>query len=194
MNTFAHIISVIFNPIILLIVVPFLMLYRLQHDLARAFFWSGYTVIFLGIIVAFIAYMVHRGVFNNMDVSRRDQRPLLYKVCAVLSIIYVWGLYQLQAPTLLFAISFGMILGIVLGSIINTRLKVSIHVATTTALLFSYSVMSRGYYFFILLLIPLVAWARVRLRRHTLQETVVGGLVGILLSLCVYAFYIRFLM
>jgi len=40
----------------------------------------------------------------------------------------------------------------------------------------------------VLLAIPLVAWARVRLHRHTLAQTVAGSLVGILFALATLQF------
>ena len=35
----------------------------------------------------------------------------------------------------------------------------------------------------LLLLVPLVGWARVRLKRHTLRQVIYGSLVGVLIAL-----------
>lgn len=187
--SFAKLLSFIFNPIILLLVIPFLLLNKLNHDFIAAVSWTGYTFGFLVAMTVFLAYMVQRGTFSDMDVSRREQRPLLYAVSALFVAVYVAGLFYFQAPRLMFAIALGVFLGVVFGSIINTRLKASIHVATITALIFALAVIYNGYYLLTLLFIPLVAWARIKIKRHTLPETIVGGLLGILLSLCVYGLY-----
>ena len=82
----------------------------------------------------------------------------------------------------------GLMISVLIASLINLRLKVSIHVATVTALLFTLAIVYQGYYYVTLLLIPLVAWSRLRIKRHTLPETIVGACFGILLSLSLYLF------
>lgn len=185
-SSLARFISFLFNPILLLVFVPFFMLYKLEGDLNAALLWTGYSVIFLLVLTIFLGVAVKKGIFTNMDVSKREQRPLLFFVCAILGIIYLVGLFQFNGPVILKEIMVGIMVGILLVSFINTRLKASIHVATISALLFSLAVVYNGYYLLLLILIPLVAWSRLKIRRHTLPETVVGGLLGILLSLMIY--------
>ncbi len=121
-----------------------------------------------------------------MDVSKRTQRPLLFLVSGILAAIYLGGLFIFNGPKVLIVITIGVIIGIGLASAINTKLKASMHVATISALIFALAIIYNGWYLLTLVLIPLVAWARLRIKRHTLPETVVGGLLGVLLSLCIY--------
>lgn len=185
-SSLARFISFIFNPILLLVFVPFFMLYKVEGDWNAAIWWTGYSMLFLLALTLFLAIAVRKGIFTNMDVSKREQRPLLFMVCSILGIIYLIGLFQLNGPVILKEIMVGIMLGILIVSFINTRLKASIHVATVSALLFSLAVVYNGYYLLLLALIPLVAWSRLKIKRHTLPETVVGGLLGILLSLLIY--------
>ncbi|MBA3724770.1 MAG: hypothetical protein H0W89_07895 [Candidatus Levybacteria bacterium] len=185
-SSLARFISFIFNPIILLIFVPLFLLYKVDDDLTYALTWTAYTFFFLLAMTLFIKYMVSRGVFTNMDVSKREQRPLLFGMSMVLITFYLGGLFLLDGPRILIIITIGIMIGIILSSIINTRLKASMHVATISALIFALAIVYNGYYLLSLFLIPLVAWARLKIKRHTLPETVVGGLLGILLSLCIY--------
>ncbi len=186
-STLARFISFIFNPLLLLIFVPFFLLLKTGYTLTTAFLWTGYTFLFLLAMAAFIAYGVKKKIFTDMDVSKRSQRPLLFFVSIILGIIYFIGLIVLQGPQILYVLEVGVMLGTILVSIINIRLKASIHVATMAALIFALAIVYNGYYLLAIFLIPLVAWARLKIHRHTLPETVVGGLVGILLSLCIYA-------
>ncbi len=185
-SSLARFISFIFNPILLLIFVPLFLLYKVDNDLNYALTWTAYTFFFLLAMTLFIKYMVSRGVFTNMDVSKREQRPLLFGMSMVLTTFYLGGLFLLNGPRILIIITIGIMIGIILSSIINTRLKASMHVATISALIFALAIVYNGYYLLSLFLIPLVAWARLKIKRHTLPETVVGGLLGILLSLCIY--------
>ena len=183
----ARFISFLFNPILLLVFVPFFLLLRNGNDFTKALFWTGYTSIFLSAMTVFLAYSVKKKIITDMDVSKRTQRPLVFLVSILLIVAYLSGLYLLHGPRLLSVIAVGIMIGIILASIINLRLKASMHVAAISALIFALAIVYNGFYLFSLFLIPLVAWARLKIRRHTLPETVVGGLLGVLLSLCIYA-------
>ena len=43
-----------------------------------------------------------------------------------------------------------------------------------------------GIFWALLLIAPLVAWSRVKLKKHEPLETIVGGLVGIIIVLMLY--------
>jgi len=186
MKTLARVISYLFNPILLLVFVPFILLYRTTNEFSIAAFWTGYTLIFLIAIGAYMLYEVKRGRFTDLDVSKREQRPVLFIMCIIFTVLYMLGLWLLKGPFPLFIVAVGIVVGIILASIINMWIKASLHMATLAALIFSISVVYGGWYSLLLLLFPLVAWARLRLKRHTMQEVIVGGIFGSLLSLVMY--------
>jgi hypothetical protein len=185
-TSLARFISLILNPILLLVFVPFFLLLKNDRSLYHALVWTGYTFIFLAGMTGFLYYGVKKKLFTDMDVSKRTQRPLLFLASAVVAVLYIVGVSFSHGPRVLTGIGVGVILGVLITSIVNTKLKASIHVATVSALIFALAIIYSGYYLFLLFLIPLVAWARLKIHRHTLPETVVGGLLGILLSLCMY--------
>lgn len=186
MIALANIISYLFNPVVLLVFVPLLLIYKTTNNVEYALMWTGYTTIFLLIMTGFIIYGVHKKIFTDLDVSKRTQRPLLFGVSLVVALFYLAGLIFLNGPQLLIIVVLGVIISVVVASFINTKLKMSIHVATVSALIFALAIIYHGYYYLTLILIPIVAWARVHIRRHTLTETIVGGIFGILLSSGMY--------
>lgn len=186
-EAFAKFISFILNPILVLLFVPFALIYSNTGDLYIASMWTFYTAFFLLAITVFILYCVQRKIFTDMDVSKKEQRPLLFLVSIISALLYLSGLFLFHGPFILFVIAFGIIFGIFVASIINTKIKASIHVATVSALIFAVAMTYDGYYRLLLLLIPLVAWARVRIKRHTRSETIVGGALGIILALLIYS-------
>lgn len=188
MSSLAQVISFLFNPVLLLVFLPLLLVYRTTHNVVLSLAWTGYTLIFLLTMIFFVIYGVHKKIFTDMDVSKRTQRPLLFVVSIVMSLVYLWGLAFLGGPRILSVVAVGFIISILIISVINTKLKVSFHVATVSALLFTMAIVYQGFYYLTLLLIPMVAWARLRIKRHTLSETIVGGTFGILLSLVMYLF------
>lgn len=185
-TSLAQIISFLFNPVLLLVFLPLFLVYKTTGNVILALAWTVYTMIFLLAMTFFVIYGVHKKIFTDMDVSKRTQRPLLFVVCLVMGIIYLWGLFFLDGPKILAIVVIGLIISVLILALINMRLKVSIHVATVSALLFALAIIYQGYYYLTLLLIPLVAWARLTIKRHTLPETIVGACFGILLALGMY--------
>jgi len=183
MISLAQIISFLFNPVMLLVFLPLMLVYKTTGDIILAFAWTVYTMIFLIAISFFVIYGVHKKFFTDLDVSVRSQRPLLFSVGLVMTLIYLWGLSFLNGPKILTIVTVGFIVGVLLMALLNTRLKVSFHVTTVSALLFTMAIVYQGYYYLTLLLIPVVAWARLKIKKHTLPETLVGACFGILLSL-----------
>ncbi len=182
----AQIISFFFNPVMLLVFVPLFLVYKTSGDVISALAWTGYTMIFLIAMTFFVIYGVHKKFFTDLDVSRRTQRPLLFLAGIFMSLVYLWGLFFLNGPRILIVVTIGFITGVLLLAIVNTRLKVSFHVATVSAVFFSLAMVYQRYYYITLLLIPVVAWARLKVKRHTLPEAIVGACFGVLFSLAIY--------
>lgn len=182
----ARIISFISNPIFIFITLPFFLVYKTTHDTTAAWIWTLYTLVFLSIFVIFVLIGVKRKFFSDIDVSKREQRPILYFTGAVLTVLYLSILFLLHAPKILFLTAFGIMLGILIASLINIKIKASVHVAAISGLITSLSIIYKGYYVFLLLLIFIIGWSRVKIKRHTVPEVVIGGILGSLLSLIMY--------
>src|ERR1700691_685687 len=146
-TSLAQIISFLFNPVMLLVFVPLLLVYKTTGDIILAFAWTVYTMIFLIAMTFFVIYGVHKKFFTDMDVSKRTQRPLLFTVGILMTVIYLWGLYFLNGPKILVVVTLGFIVGVLILALINTRLKVSFHVTTVSALLFTLAIVYQGYYY-----------------------------------------------
>ena len=107
---------------------------------------------------------------------------------------YLLSLVILNGPKILFLAFFALLLGLIVIVIINKWVKASIHVATATAVLLFIGILYKGYYFLFLSLIPLLAWARVKTKEHTLPETIIGSVLGATLTLIVYTISKQFFM
>lgn len=189
---FARFISFLFNPLVIIVFAPYVLVYRTTHDMESALYWSVYTLIFLMVLAIFAIVAVKNKIFTDLDVSKREQRPLIFFVSLLLTTIYTITLFLFHAPWILYVLAIGIILGICFVSIINTRIKASAHMATVTALILPVAISFGQYYLLLLFLVPLVAWARLTTKRHTLPEVLVGTTVGGLLSLSIY-FAVKFL-
>lgn len=182
----ARYLSLIFNPFLVLVFLPFVLVYKTTSSLETSIIWTLYTFIFFLVIAIYVLLNVRNGVFTDMDVSKREQRPVLFEFFLILSGVYLLGITIFNGPAILLYLVISVILSIFVVSLLNRRIKLSLHVATLSALLSAVTVYYQGYSFFLLLLIPLIAWSRVKVKRHTVEETVVGAIVGSALSLAAY--------
>ena len=186
---FAKIISLVLNPLVILIPVPFILVFKTTGDIGRSIFWSIFTLIFILIFFIFVLLGIEKGYFSDLDVSKRRQRFFLYTFAIALSSVYLIFLYFLKAPEVLFIAVFGIILGIILIEFINKITKASVHVgmvsAFTTSLVLGFGPLMLLTFVFI----PLVAWARIKTKNHTKRQTVIGGALGILTTLVVYVIF-----
>lgn len=182
----AKTISFICNPLTVILVAPFILVYRTTHDIDAALYWSAYTIIFLMALALFAIVGVKKKVFTDLDISKREQRPLMFFVGIMLASVYTFSLFIFHAPFILYVLAISSILGIAFVSVINKRIKASVHMAAITALIVPVAISFGQYYLLLLFLIPLVAWSRLATKRHTLREVFVGTTVGGLLSVSIY--------
>lgn len=189
----ARFISFLANPIFILISLPYFLVLKSSHNPQTALYWTFYSWIFLAIFVVFVLVGIWKKIFTDIDISDRKQRPILYLVGALLALFHLFGLFLLHGPPVLFITVMGIMLGIFFGSVINIKVKASVHVAAISALVTALSIVYQGYYFLLFLLIPVVGWARLRMKRHTPAEVIVGAIFGSLLSLIMYITTGRFI-
>src|SRR5689334_13921723 len=182
----AKLISIVFNPIIVAFFAPFFLIYKTTHDMGLAIHWSLYTLVFLALLSLFVIIAVKKKIFSDMDVSRREQRSLMYIVGIIFNCTYLLSLFFLGAPKILYFLTIGIILGVAFLSVVNRKIKASIHVAAITALILPVAISYGSYYYLLLFLIPLVVWARLKTKRHTLSEIIAGGSIGGILSVSLY--------
>lgn len=185
----AQFISTVINPIFLLSPVAYFLVLKQTGNKELAIFWEIISLIFILIVSVFILIGVEEKIFSDFDISKRKQRPLLFTFAIGLSAIYIVFLYFLKAPSILFIASFTLILGLITFEAVNRITKASIHVGTVSAFATSVSLVYGGIFSLSLLLIPLVAWSRIKTHNHTRKQTIIGGTLGVLITLVVYVIF-----
>ncbi len=165
---------------------PFVVLIALYHarNVLLALFYALVTLFFLSIgPFIYILIALRMGKISDVDVSRRTERagPFLFGISSVLAgwlvLIISQGPRNLQTLLIITAVS-----GIVM-MVTTLWWKISIHAsslggAATMLTAFYGAIMLPAF-----LLLILVSWSRVVLRRHTVLQVVAGSLVSIALTL-----------
>jgi membrane-associated phospholipid phosphatase len=177
----AYVASMIFSPPVLSVIVMLLTAVVLSGG--RAWAWAGIYV-FLAVLLPLLhlVWLLHRGLVTDLDVQLREQRirPLLFTVvCAGLA----WAVLKLGvAPRQLVAVASALSLMTMVILSITLWWKISVHCAAMAmAAAVAWSLF--GALLPLVIGAPLMAWARVRLRRHTVAQAIAGLLLGLAIFL-----------
>lgn len=133
--------------------------------------------------IGYLLWLVRQGTLADIYMPERETRlrPLTF--------IMVWALVCLmlarrwEAPLV---VEFFVVAAIVLTgilSLVTLFWKISFHGATISAAATATLMVAGSSAWPMMLLVPLVGWARVRLKRHTLRQVVYGSLIGALIAL-----------
>ncbi len=182
----ARILSVVFHPLVLFLPLPYLIIMHAENNYTEAVRWTFFSWLVVFILGIFIMYQVKTGRFTNLDVSVRSQRPLFFLSVGIAIAVYIISLLLFNGPLVMLVLAVGAILALGLIDLLNTRIKASIHVASVTSILFAFVVLNGILYSWVLLLIPMVAWSRIKLHKHTVSETVTGAIFGFFITIIVY--------
>ncbi|OGH16573.1 MAG: hypothetical protein A3C30_05290 [Candidatus Levybacteria bacterium RIFCSPHIGHO2_02_FULL_40_18] len=186
MNLLANLISALSNPLVVSIPLSYSLVLKTTGEVLYAIQWTLISLFFATLVGAFVFYGVKKGFFSDIDVSKREERTRLFIFSAIISILYFVTVLTINGPrVLLFGIA-SLLLGIILADIINHRIKASIHLAVFSSFSVVMGILYGGIFWVLLLVVPLVAWSRIKLRKHEPLETIVGGLVGIIIVLMLY--------
>jgi hypothetical protein len=174
----AQIISLILNPLLILIPVPFFLVYEKTGDFLLSFIWTIVSVFFIFVYFLAILIGIRIGVFADLDVSKKEQRPLLFSIGMVLTLIYFVVLFLFHAPGILIVGATSIVLGILVLGVINMFTKASGHLTVLSALL-TFLIIAEGWRACAaLVLLPVLIWARIKTKNHTLLQTLLGTLIG----------------
>lgn len=185
-NLSAQFISILFHPAVISIATPFVLFFLVEHEVPYSLFWVFYPLFFIGLVILFTLYGMKKKMFSDFDVTKRAERKPLYVFVIILSIIYISLLFLFGGPKSFMVLGIGVLGGAIVFEMVNRRLKASVHVAAVSAFMCTLALLYGGFYLLLPLLIPLIAWSRIHMKRHTFSEALTGGIVGIFLTVTMY--------
>lgn len=186
MNLFARIISLASNPLIISVPMSYSLVFKTSEDFYYAAFWTLISLIFAAIVGVFVFYGVRIGLFSDFDISKKEERAPIFAFTGIISFVYFILIYILSGPRILLVALGALLLGVMLESFINRKIKASIHLAAFSSFSFVVGILYGGIFWIALLLTPLIAWSRIKLKKHVLQETIIGAILGVFLVIVLY--------
>ena len=141
--------------------------------------WAALFVILVVIVPTLYVYLLlKRGKIETFHIPNRQNRKGVYLVIILSNVLGVIVMLVLGAPFLLLAFGIMGVMQSTLLFLINMYWKISGH---TTAIsgLSVFIVAALGWSMYpVLMIVPLVAWARIRTHSHSFWQTIAGVMTG----------------
>jgi len=167
---------------------PFILLvafYQTQDKLSALVF-ACITLFFLSVgPLLYIIIGVRLGILSDIDVSRRSQRvgPFIF---GIISATIGWIILSLtDAPRNLQTVMIITVFSGIIMMVITLWWKISMHASSLGGVATMLTVLYGAVMLPLFVLLVLVSWSRVVLRRHTVPQVIAGSLAGIVLSLVI---------
>ncbi len=157
----------------------------------KGLFWAILALLIVsGIPLAYLLLGWKRGWVSDMELTRREERPRFILISLSSDVLAFGALWFGSGPHLLRLLVLTYFCLAVVMFTISRYWKISMHLAGvggfSTALVFVFGLGA----LWALLSLPLVAWARLRRRKHTPFQLAAGGAVGILIASLVFGWWI----
>ncbi len=174
-TTAARVVSIVLHPFLVLAALALLAAWRVDPaSLSRTALGISVAI---AIVSVFIWQRRRGGHWQTVDASRRQERPLLYALA-----LLVAGAYWLWMGGRASATSNGVLAAVALvciAGVANRWIKLSLHMASLAFAGVALLDLLRPAGVAALLLLPLLAWARLRMARHTWPEVIGGAALGV---------------
>ncbi|MCS6773784.1 MAG: hypothetical protein RMM31_03080 [Anaerolineae bacterium] len=146
---------------------------------AKGWLWGiGYLALAVFVPTAYVLFQLARGRVHDVQLSVREERLKPYLLTVVCMVVSFAALQYAQAPRTLRQLALANAVQFSLLLLITLRWKISAHGASMggmAAMLHAlFGVGALPFW----VLVPLVGWSRVHLRRHDLLQVAAGAALG----------------
>lgn len=182
----AYYVSAVFSP-------PLTGLYGIMLcsyavDYPSIFFWAVlFFSLFLLLPTMYVFYLVKKGMITDFHMRNREQRIKPLSIIFVHLSLSVLLYNYMGGPSIFMVLALCGVIMVGLVVFISLYWKVSGHCAAAGGLF----IIAFNYYdklaFFLALFVALIAWSRVRLGRHSLSQTLVGIVLGVVVTFGLFA-------
>ena len=167
----ARVISAVTSPYLAAAVTGVLMVYFLHPTPAQLLLWGGVCLLFAAVIPFAVVYLLRRaGQVTDLHVALRRQRATPFVATLISVACGILLLQVLRAPAPLLALGVAFLANGTFLTLISLRWKISAHSAVFAAGAFAIALLGYPAALWALVLVPLILWARVYRRRHTLWQ------------------------
>lgn len=187
-DIFAQLVSFVFNPVSIATLVPFIVVYKYTNNSIYALKWFLFSLLFILSAVFFVLFGITKGYFSNFDITKKEERPMFFVVILFLTILFISSSIFLKGfsfPSTVAGI--GILYGIGIFLIVNNFVKASGHMGVATGFVVTlWLLYGINYLLGTIWILPLLAWSRLHLKRHTKIEVLTGIVLGTIITICTF--------
>ena len=188
----ANLTSNILNPFLLIMAMILLLSFTSASGTLDALKW-GLILIAVGILPVFSTaiYLVRKGRLDSILTNVRQQRTRLYLLAVFCTAAGYIVLLRSNAPPMLEAAFATGFLALVIFMGINLWWKISLHTAFIAGLVTILVILYGWTAIVTVVLVALVAWARIELKYHSLAQATAGAILAVLIVIVVFYPFVR---
>lgn len=173
----ARIFSTIFNPFLTALALFIILSHARATDVSN-FWWLLFLSTFFTSIgpMLFVFWLYSTDRISDLDMSIRSERETVFGAFVVFYLLGTVALWLTHSPKLLIASLAGYTLSTIVVQYITRYWKISTHALGITAPLVALTLLygwAELFPFWVLL--PMVCWARVYLKAHTIAQVIAGS-------------------
>ena len=142
----------------------------------------------LWVVVAAAIYMLagvilfifaKKGIVSDLDLTDRRERPLYYFILMLLNFILLFVYVVFEVSMTLRYLMLIFLVELIFNFVITLFWKISNHTLWNTSFIVISIIFLGADFYFLLLIIPVVGWARYYLKKHTLAQLLGGFLLAL---------------
>jgi len=192
---FARLICNITNPSVLSVLLLLLIAFTKSNKLSESALWMGVIfALYILIPVIYVYLRMHisgihsKSVFVLITYLKKHPSDILI-LSFLLGIPCLVTLILLKAPAILLTTVVALLAGSIVTALFNTFYRVSYHLTAITIMVIMTAYTWGVAYLLLALFVPLVFWAKFRIREHTIPQLLEGMAVAIVVCLGVLLYF-----
>ena len=183
----ANLTSNILSPFLISLVIILLLSFESTRSTLDALKWSLILIaISIAPVYSVTIYLARNHGLGGRFIDIRKQRTKIYLLASVCALAGCVILPYLGAPSILLATFVAGLSAIVIFMCINLWWKISLHTAFIAASVTVLVILYGSIAAVTVMLLPLVAWARVELEHHSIAQVAIGASLATLIVVVVF--------
>ena len=180
LKTIGRILSYFFHPMVISTFTFWFIIYQTEITIDKSnfiFFLSFFFSVILPIVI--VLYLKIQGLITDIDASNQKERLLPMAFGALFFLIGFITLRQLNSPMIIQGIMFCNLINTILVWLITKYWKVSIHTLSIASAITIFWILGYKYVIMMFLMLALTTISRILTNSHTLSQSIVGIIIGI---------------
>ncbi len=190
MNKFAITISYISDGSFISVPIFLIVCLMAVDNKIEAINWAFLCFLF-GTVVPYlyIWFLYKKKKINDMHISEKEDRIKPLVVSCISYIIFFIILYVLEGPLFLKSIFAVIIVSTIILTIVTYFWKICLQASGITFMVITFNILFGKWMLLMIPLIPLIGWARVRIKKHTVGQVILGAGITAIITFLIYYNY-----